>query len=183
MDLEDILLHTCCGPCATYTTEHMVAAGYAPLMYYYNPNIHPYREWQKRKETLEDFAEKKGLPLLLEEEYDLSGFLRMVVGKENERCPLCYAMRLERTAIKARELGYKWFGTTLLISPYQQIEGICRTGEDLARKYGLNFYGEDLRPGYRRSREISRELGLYRQPYCGCIFSERDRYYKPPKSG
>ena len=119
---------------------------------------------------------------MLEEEYDLSGFLRMVVEKENERCPLCYAMRLEKTARKAKELGFKWFGTTLLISPYQQIEGICRTGEDLARKYGLNFYGEDLRPGYRRSRELSRELGLYRQPYCGCIYSERDRYYKPPKN-
>lgn len=179
--MKDILLHTCCGPCATYTTEHLVAAGYAPLMYYYNPNIHPYLEWRKRKEILEYFAGIKGLPLLLEEEYDLSGFLRMVVEKENERCPLCYAMRLEKTARKAKELGFKWFGTTLLISPYQQIEEICRTGEDLARKYGLSFYGEDLRPGYRRSRELSKELGLYRQPYCGCIYSERDRYYKPPK--
>jgi predicted adenine nucleotide alpha hydrolase (AANH) superfamily ATPase len=179
--MEDLLLHTCCGPCATYTTEHLAAAGFLPFMYYHNPNIHPYREWQKRKETLADFARIKGLPLLVEEDYDLSGFLRMVVEKENERCPLCYAMRLGKTAEKARELGYKWFGTTLLISPYQQIEKIRQIGEDLARKHGLNFYGEDLRPGYRRSRELSQEFGLYRQPYCGCIFSERDRYYKPPK--
>lgn len=174
-----ILLHTCCGPCATYTTEYLAGQGYAPVMYYYNPNIHPYREWKKRKETLAFFAERKEIPLLLEEDYDLTGFLRRVVYNEEERCALCYTMRLEKTAVKAKELGYKWFGTTLLISPYQNINDIRRTGEQLACEHGLNFYGEDLRPGYPKSRELSRELGLYRQSYCGCIYSEKERYYKP----
>lgn len=177
----EILLHTCCGPCATYTTQHLAGQGYSPVMYYYNPNIHPYREWKKRKDTLKFFAKEKEIPLLLEEDYDLTGFLRRVVYKEEERCAICYTMRLEKTAVKAKELGYKWFGTTLLISPYQNIEDICRTGERLAREHGLNFHGEDLRSGYPKSCELSRKLGLYRQPYCGCIYSEKDRYYKPAK--
>ncbi len=179
MEKTEILLHTCCGPCATYTTQHLTTQGFAPVMYFYNPNIHPYREWKKREETLAFFAGQKGIPLIVEDDYDLTGFLRQVVYREEERCALCYAMRLEKTAVKAKELGYQWFGTTLLISPYQKIEAIRRTGEELAREHGLNFYGEDLRPGYPKSRELSRELGLYRQPYCGCIYSEKERYYKP----
>lgn len=176
-----LLLHTCCGPCATYSTEHVAAEGFAPIMYYYNPNIHPYQEWERRKDSLKTFAELKEVPLLIEEEYDMPEFLQRVVFHEKERCRFCYEMRLVRTAEKARELGIKWFGTTLLISPYQKRDLLINTGEELAEKYGLRFYAGDLRPGFKKSQQLAKELGLYRQGYCGCIYSESDRYYKPPK--
>ncbi|NLY90665.1 MAG: epoxyqueuosine reductase QueH [Firmicutes bacterium] len=179
----DLLLHTCCGPCATYSTEFLMEQGYAPTMYYYNPNIHPYKEWERRKESLEKFAALKQIPLLLEEEYELSAFLQQTVFHEEERCGLCYRMRLEKTARKAQELGVSVFGTTLLISPYQNRDLLCQVGEELAAKYNLTFCDLDLRPGFRRSQQLAREYELYRQGYCGCIFSERDRYYKPKKKG
>ncbi|HEY8392628.1 MAG TPA: epoxyqueuosine reductase QueH [Capillibacterium sp.] len=177
----DLLLHTCCGPCATYSTEFLKEQGYTPTMYYYNPNIHPYKEWERRKESLEKFAALKQIPLLLEEEYELSAFLQQTVFHEQERCGICYRMRLEKTAQKAQELGFPVFGTTLLISPYQNRELLCQIGGELAVKYNLTFCAVDLRPGFRRSQQLAREYDLYRQGYCGCIFSERDRYYKPKK--
>ena len=179
----ELLLHTCCGPCATYSTEYLREQGYAPTMYYYNPNIHPYKEWQRRKESLEKLASLKKLPLLLEETYELSVFLQRTVPHEKERCGICYRIRLEKTARQAQALGIPAFGTTLLISPYQNRELICKVGGELAAAYNLSFCDLDLRPGFRRSQELAREYELYRQGYCGCIFSERDRYYKPSRAG
>lgn len=176
----DLLLHTCCGPCATYSTGYLSQKGFDLTMYYYNPNIHPYKEWKRRKESLETFSELKNLPLIMEEEYDMPEFLRKVVFHEQERCGFCYQIRLEKTALKAKELGIDWFGTTLLISPYQNRDLICELGEKLARQYKLSFCTDDLRPGFRKSQQLARELDLYRQGYCGCIYSESDRYYKPP---
>ena len=182
--MKDILLHTCCGPCATYSTEHLAELGYSPTLYYYNPNIHPYKEWERRREALQQFAGGKNLPLIVEEEYGLSEFLQQTVFHEQERCGICYRMRLGQTARKAKELGFPCFGTTLLISPYQNRELLCQIGHELAKQHQLTFCDVDLRPGFRRSQQLARELGLYRQGYCGCIFSERDRYYKPkPKPG
>lgn len=177
----ELLLHTCCGPCATYSTEYLFTKGYSPTMYYYNPNIHPYKEWERRQESLQKFAELKNLPLIREEEYALSEFLQQTVFHEQERCGFCYRMRLGQTALKAKELGFNYFGTTLLISPYQNRELLCQIGQELAAEHHLTFCEEDLRPGFRRSQQMARELELYRQGYCGCIFSERDRYYKPKK--
>ena len=148
-------------------------------MYYYNPNIHPYKEWQRRKESLEKLASAIKLPLILEEAYELSSFLQRTLPREQERCGICYRMRLEKTARQAQVLGIPVFGTTLLISPYQNRELICQIGSELAAAYNLSFCDLDLRPGFRRSQELAREYGLYRQGYCGCIFSERDRYYRP----
>lgn len=181
----DILLHTCCGPCATYSTEHLAKEGYSPTMYYYNPNIHPFREWKQRREALKTFANTKELPLIIEEEYDMPDFLRQVVFHEKERCGFCYRLRLTKTAEKAKELGVEWFGTTLLISPYQNRELILAIGKELAEEANLRFYEGDFRPGFRRSQEMAKELGLYRQGYCGCIYSECERYAKKrnrPKS-
>ena len=98
----ELLLHTCCGPCATYSTEHLAALGYSPTMYYYNPNIHPFKEWERRREALQIFAEQKKFPLMVEEEYGLSEFLQQTVFHEQERCGICYRMRLEQTARKAK---------------------------------------------------------------------------------
>ena len=176
--MMDLLLHTCCGPCATSSTEFLLEQGYEPTMYYYNPNIHPYKEWERRKESLEKFAGLKEIPLILEEEYELSAFLQQTLPHELERCGFCYRMRLNKTARKAQALGFPAFGTTLLISPYQNRELICAVGQELAAEYNLIFCDLDLRPGFRRSQQLAREYELYRQGYCGCIFSERDRYYK-----
>ncbi|HBK69106.1 MAG TPA: hypothetical protein DEB05_01455 [Firmicutes bacterium] len=176
----DLLLHTCCGPCATYSTLYLAQKKFSPTMYYYNPNIHPYKEWEKRKDSLQSFAGLKQLPLIIEEEYELSEFLQRTVFHEHERCGFCYQMRLEKTALKAKELGFAWFGTTLLISPYQNRELICSIGRKLAQELNLSFCDEDLRPGFRKSQQLAREFELYRQGYCGCIYSERDRYYKSP---
>ncbi|HHT05034.1 MAG TPA: epoxyqueuosine reductase QueH [Hydrogenispora sp.] len=178
----ELLLHTCCGPCATYSTEFLQEQGYVPTMYYYNPNIHPYKEWQRRKESLEKLAVLKKLPLVLEEAYELSAFLQRTVPYENERCGICYRMRLEQTARQAQAMGIPAFGTTLLISPYQNRDLICQIGNELAAVYNLSFCDLDLRPGFRRSQQLARDYELYRQGYCGCIFSERDRYYKPKGS-
>lgn len=178
----ELLLHTCCGPCATYSTEFLREQGYAPTMYYYNPNIHPYQEWRRRKESLEKFAARQKLPLLLEEAYDLSTFLQRIVPHEEERCGICYRIRLEKTARQAQAMRIPVFGTTLLISPYQNRDLICQVGHELAAAYNLSFCDLDLRPGFRRSQQLARDYELYRQGYCGCIFSERDRYYKPKGS-
>ena len=174
----DMLLHTCCGPCATYSTEHLAAEGFKPTMYYYNPNIHPFREWKQRREALKTFAQIKKIPLMIEEEYAMAEFLRRAVFHEKERCKFCYELRLAKTAEKAKELGIEWFGTTLLISPYQNRELILKTGADLAAQYNLRFYQGDFRPGFKKSQETAKELGLYKQGYCGCIYSEFERYAK-----
>jgi|SRR5690554_1133314 len=174
----DILLHTCCGPCATYSTEHLLSEGFTPLMYYNNPNIHPFREWKRRREALKTFAQIRKLPLLIEEEYEMQKFLRKINLHEQERCQYCYELRLNKTAEKAKELGIEWFGTTLFISPYQNREMILKIGTDLAAHYNLRFYERDFRPGFRRSQEVADELGLYKQGYCGCIYSEFERYAK-----
>ena len=173
-----ILLHTCCGPCACYTTKHLLEEGLQPTLYFYNPNIHPYQEQKLRLEGFRRLAAYRGLPALVEPGYELEEFLKAVAVDPQKRCAECYRIRLSRTAAKAKELGFELFGTTLLISPYQNRELICETGHGLARRYGLRFYDADFRPGFRESQNIAKELGLYRQKYCGCIYSEKERYYR-----
>ncbi len=152
--------------------------GLAPTLFFYNPNIHPYQEQIRRRDGLRQLAELRKLPLIEEPGYELDQFLGRVAAAPNGRCEHCYRMRLERTAAKAKELGFKRFGTTLLISPYQNRELLCAIGRELGEQYDLEFHEEDFRPGFRASQAEAKELGLYRQGYCGCIYSERDRYYK-----
>ncbi len=173
-----IFLHTCCGPCACYTTERLTEEGFQPTLFFYNPNIHPYQEQQRRRDALRELASVRQLPLLEEPGYALEEFLRQVAAEPQQRCGQCYRIRLAKTAAKAKELGFDCFSTTLLISPYQNRELICQTGHQLAAESGLRFYDEDFRPGFRQSQAAARELGLYRQGYCGCIYSEKERYYK-----
>ena len=176
-----MLLHTCCGPCASYTTLKLGEEGVSPTLFFYNPNIHPYQEQVQRRDSLMKLAEIRNLPVLVEPGYELEEFLAQVAAAPDKRCPVCYRMRLGRTAAKAKELGMDSFGTTLLISPYQNRELICSIGHELAEANDLRFYDADLRPGFRQSQALAKEYGLYRQKYCGCIYSEKDRYYKPPE--
>jgi predicted adenine nucleotide alpha hydrolase (AANH) superfamily ATPase len=176
--MTSILLHACCGPCATYVVDALRSQGLEVSAYWYNPNIHPFREHRLRLEAMETFAQAAALPLIVEEGYDMLEYFRAVVGHESERCADCYRMRLAKTAEVARQRGIDAFTTTLLISPYQQLELIREIGEELGREHGVAFHYEDFTPGFRESHRMSRKMGLYRQGYCGCIYSEYERYGK-----
>lgn len=174
--MASLLLHTCCAPCATGCIEHWREAG--ATLFWYNPNIHPFSEHQRRLQTLQDYVKTAGVPLIVAEGYDVVDYFRVVVGHERERCGYCFRLRLSMTAAVAKLRGFDAFATTLLISPYQNQELLKETGEDIAQKQGVRFAFEDLRPRYGESRRVSKELDLYRQKYCGCIYSEWERFSK-----
>jgi predicted adenine nucleotide alpha hydrolase (AANH) superfamily ATPase len=176
--MTSVLLHACCGPCSTYVVNRLHEQGLDVSAFWYNPNVHPFREHQRRLEAMELFARATGLTLIIDEGYDILKYFQVVVGHESERCPDCYRLRLSRTARVAKERGFDAFTTTLLISPYQDHEVICKLGEELGRMWGVGFHYEDFRPGFRESHRMSRELGLYHQGYCGCVYSEWERYGK-----
>jgi predicted adenine nucleotide alpha hydrolase (AANH) superfamily ATPase len=173
----EILLHICCAPCATYTVNKLKEDGFEPTGYFYNPNIHPFTEYRRRLETVQQYAEAMKLDMVYNDEYMLEEFIKPAL-EINNRCSLCYAIRLKETARQASDMGYKSFTSTLLISPYQKHEMIQEIAEGFASEYGVEFYYQDFRVGYRETFGICRDLGLYRQPYCGCIFSEKERYYR-----
>ena len=173
-----VLLHTCCGPCTLYPLRVLRGEGVEPVGFFYNPNIHPYREFRRRMTALREVAEKRDLEVIWHRDYGLREFLREVVFREEDRCEVCYYLRLRETARLARSLGYPAFSTTLLYSPFQKHELLRDIGETLARRFGLTFFYRDFREGYRRGQKEALELGIYRQAYCGCIFSEEERYDK-----
>ncbi|RMD52524.1 MAG: hypothetical protein D6828_05580 [Nitrospirae bacterium] len=173
-----ILLHTCCSNCTIYPFKKLSREGHNITGLWFNPNIHPYTEYKARKESMERLSEEWNIDMVYIDEYGLVDFLRMVVGREKERCLHCYRMRLKRTAQEAKTSDFDAFSTTLTISPYQNIELIRSIGEEIAEEYGIDFYYEDFRRGFREAMTISKELGLYRQKYCGCIYSEMERYKK-----
>lgn len=175
-----ILYHACCGVCSLYPIKLMQEEGTEFALYYANPNIHPYKEWKERKKTFVEVAEMYRVKYFIEKEYPLEQFLREQLTYGN-RCEYCYRSRLELTARKAEEEGYDTISTTLFISPYQNRELILKVGEETAAAHGLNFYGRDFREGFQYAQDLAVEKGLYRQKYCGCIFSERDRYMKRKK--
>ena len=181
----NILLHACCGPCSCYPTEQLKQEGHSFDILFYNPNIHPYQEFKHRLSTLREFCEKKQLKLIINKTYDLETCVRGMLEEPTVRCAYCYRMRLYNVAQFAKENGYDAFSTTLLVSPYQKHELIRQTAEEAAKLYDIPFYYEDFRVGYQRGVDISLEMGLYRQQYCGCVFSERDRYqpFKKRKPG
>ncbi len=166
-----VLLHTCCGPCATYVVDALLKEGFEITLFFYNPNIHPFDEYARRYKSFVDYALYKGLKVEMPFAYNPLEFFRWIREPE-ERCAHCYEMRLGRTAQWARQRGYSFFATTLTISPYQKIENIFKVGENLQKKEQVVFLRKDFRSGFAESVKISRELGLYRQNYCGCIFSK-----------
>jgi predicted adenine nucleotide alpha hydrolase (AANH) superfamily ATPase len=172
----NILLHVCCGPCAAYPVKSLVENGHHLTGFFYNPNIHPYTEFSERLEAVKKFANQAGVKMIYHDEYDLRGFLRLVLFREDERCRFCYQMRLLRTAVVAKRGSFDAFTSTLLISPHQNHDLIKGIGEQVARGVGVPFFYQDFRPGYREGYELSKEHDLYRQSYCGCVFSEYERY-------
>jgi predicted adenine nucleotide alpha hydrolase (AANH) superfamily ATPase len=171
-----ILLHTCCGPCALYPLRTMRVAGHDVTGFFYNPNIHPYQEYILRRDAVVRMAELESMPLVMRDDYDLEEFLTNVAAAPEKRCSYCYASRLRATAQVAAEQGFDAFTAALLYSRYQNHEEIRESGEKLGREYGVAFHYQDFRPGWQEGIHLSRELGLYRQQYCGCIYSEKERY-------
>jgi hypothetical protein len=220
-----ILLHICCANCAISPIEKIREKGNAVVGFFFNPNIHPYQEYQKRLESLRRYSGETGLEVICRDEYLLEEFLRNVSHRMNpvrnssrydskpsgalnsfgiilksnpakggtteqrgiisngvkERCQHCYALRLEATAQEAKNQGFDAFSTTLLESAHQNHALIKETGERIGKELGIPFYYEDFRQGWRKGVEVSKAMGLYRQQYCGCIYSEKERFLKENK--
>lgn len=172
------LMHICCAPCANRPIARLREEGVSVSGFWFNPNIHPYTEYQARKRTLEDYAREIGMKLVIGGTYDLHSFITAVAGDIGGRCSYCYRVRMEAAARYAAENGFDSFTTSLLISPYQNHEAIAAAAREMGERYGVEFLYRDFRPNFREGNRRARELGLYMQKYCGCVFSEQDRYQK-----
>ena len=173
-----LLMHTCCAPCSVYCIDSLRNENIEPTLYWFNPNIHPYIEYKTRRDTLIEYSKMIDIKLIINEEYGLDSFCKNVVSDLPNRCTnYCYRIRLEQTIKYAKENGFDIFTTTLFVSPYQKHEEIKKICEELERKYDIEFLYRDFRVGFREGQAKARELGLYMQKYCGCIFSEEIRYY------
>lgn len=176
--MENVLMHTCCAPCSLSCIEPLREEGIEPIAFWYNPNIHPWKEYEARRDCLLDFAPTIGMQTVVLEEYGLRDFVRHIAEDIDHRCTWCYEHRLEVTAKYAAEHGYEAFTSTLLASIYQRHDLIAQAAERYAKQYGVQFLYRDFRPNFRAGNAKARELGFYMQKYCGCVFSEEDRYQK-----
>jgi hypothetical protein len=147
--------------------------------YFYGSNIHPYSEYLRRRQTLIEYAETIDLKMILSETYDLEHFLRNVVYREKQRCLFCYEERLRTTALMARRGKFDAFSTTLLYSKFQKHDTIRSIGTSVAQEVGIPFVYQDFRQGWKEGVRTSKAMGMYRQQYCGCIYSEKERYHRP----
>ena len=173
-------MHICCAPCSIYPYKELTENKTDSVVgFFYNPNIHPYTEYNLRKDSVEEYSKKTGLEVIFHK-YDIENFFRQVSGHERfrERCQVCWRMRLEETAGYAAKNNFNFFTTTLLVSPYQDQDAIRQIGSDISAHSGVNFIYKDFRSGFRASQEEAKKEALYRQRYCGCVFSERERYEK-----
>jgi predicted adenine nucleotide alpha hydrolase (AANH) superfamily ATPase len=170
------LLHICCAPCTIYPLRILKGEGNEVTGLFHNPNIHPYLEYRKRLETVETYTDQAGLTIIREEGYRPEEYLRQIAFREEERCRYCYLLRLARTAQIARRDRFDAFTTTLLYSRFQKHDLIRTISEIVAVQQGIPFLYRDFREGWTEGVRISKEIGMYRQPYCGCIYSERERF-------
>ncbi len=174
--MEHILLHTCCAPCSITCIDQLREEGREPVSYWNNPNIHPWTEYRQRRDALVAYTRQVGVKLVLDGDYGIRPFTAAVAADPDHRCGWCYAVRLESAARYAAENGFSAFTTTLLVSPYQNRELLLATGFSMGEKYAVEFLPCDFRPRFREGQDRARALGLYMQKYCGCIYSEEDRY-------
>ena len=175
------LLHICCAPCANQCIDVLRAEGFAVTGFWYNPNIHPFTEYRQRRNCLREYAAAISLPLIERNDYGLRPFVREVAQDITGRCVKCYEMRLFETARQAKEGGFDSFTSSLFISPFQNHELMAETAQRAADAYGIEFLYRDFRPYFRDGQEKAKELGFYMQKYCGCVFSEEERYLKKTK--
>ncbi len=179
-----LLLHSCCAPCSSYVISYL-SSYFDITILYYNPNIYPYSEYLKRKNEqirLIKEIDKVNKVEIIDCDYDNDLYEKQIKGLESEpergkRCEVCYYLRMEKTASKAKEMGFDYFGTTLSVSPYKNSVLINEIGKKLATKYDINWLYSDFkkRDGYKKSISLSHKYNLYRQNYCGCIYSKQNR--------
>ena len=174
--MEKTLLHICCAPCSITCIDQLREDGVEPTGYWNNPNIHPWTEYRQRRDTLVGYAKQVGVKLVLDGDYGIRPFTAAVAADPDHRCAWCYAARLGAAAQYAADNGFGSFTSTLLVSPYQNRELLLATGFAMGEKYGVEFLPYDFRPRFREGQDRARALGLYMQKYCGCIYSEEDRY-------
>lgn len=174
--MKKLLLHVCCAPCASYVIK-LLQADYDITAYFYNPNIYPDEEYDRRFLEVKRYLVKIKLPFI-SEAYDQENWFNLVKGHENDpekgdRCTICYKMRLEKTVQYAKENGFDLFATDLSISPHKDAKRINKIGKELEEKHGIKFLKADFKKqeGFKKSLIISKEEGFYRQDYCGCIYS------------
>ena len=172
-----LLLHTCCAPCLIYPLEQLRKNGHEVAGFFYNPNIHPCSEYNKRSQAVKDLG--CGCEVFYPE-YNPQEFFRAVNLFEagSQRCAMCWSLRLRQTAKAAKDKEFDCFSTTLLVSPYQDQEALKNIGEGVAQVEGIKFYYEDFRPGFRNAHDQAKQKGIYCQKYCGCLYSEKERYKK-----
>jgi predicted adenine nucleotide alpha hydrolase (AANH) superfamily ATPase len=179
--VDKLLLHVCCGPCASASIPAFRSDFAEVRGFFFNPNIHPFMEYRRRSTGAQEVAERTSIALMQDPSYDpTEWFARVAAGGGSadggSRCARCISLRLERTAAAAAAQGCGAFSTTLSISPWQDHEAIRSGGSEAAQRYGVEFVYEDLRCLYPESRRLSRQWGVYRQKYCGCLVSEWERY-------
>ncbi|HWI41070.1 MAG TPA: epoxyqueuosine reductase QueH [Verrucomicrobiae bacterium] len=171
-----VLLHACCAPCSIFPLRTLRGEGAEVTAFFFNHNIHPYQEYRRRLETVRQWSELEGVELQVRDEYLLDDFLAAVAREPAARCAYCYASRLEAAAQAAAQGGFDAFTSSLLYSRFQKHDLIRELGELAGERHGVRFLYADYRSGWQEGIRVSREMGLYRQQYCGCIYSERDRY-------
>ena len=171
-----VLLHTCCAPCSIYPVQVLRQMDMEVMGFFYRYNIHPFQECMKREATLNEYASQIGLKVIWQQGYKLEEFLQSIVFREKNRCSICYHDRLAHTAVIAKKGKFDAFSTTLLYSKFQKHETIKSIGESVAKKYSIKFLYHDFREGWKSGIEQSKHLNMYRQQYCGCIYSEKERY-------
>jgi epoxyqueuosine reductase len=173
-----VLLHICCAPCSIFPVEVLREEGNEVMGFFFRNNIHPYTECIKREQTLKEYAETIKLKVIYQKGYELEKFLQIIAFREAERCRICYHERLYAACKVAKKGNFDAFSSTLLYSKFQNHELICSTGKAIGKKEGIKFLHRDFREGWKHGIEKSKQLKMYRQQYCGCIYSEKQRYFK-----
>jgi predicted adenine nucleotide alpha hydrolase (AANH) superfamily ATPase len=171
-------MHICCAPCSIFPINRLRSEAMEIRGFFYRHNIHPWKECERREEALRAYAETISLPVIYQKGYDMEVFLQNVAFRESDRCRYCYHDRLKTTALLAKRGRFDCFTSTLLYSKFQQHDVIRATGEAVAKSTGIPFLYRDFREGWKEGVDQSKAFNMYRQPYCGCIYSEKERYYK-----
>lgn len=174
-----ILLHTCCAPCLVVPLDDLRAEGHDVTSFFYNPNIHPYSEFMRRKDALDSYVLSENVRLILgPQSEEMEEWFRQVAFREDQRCVVCFHLRMQKTAITAMEKGFDAFSTTLFYSRFQKHELLKEVCDSLSAQLGISFVYRDWRPKWNEGVKRYRSSGLYRQKYCGCIYSEKERVSK-----
>ena len=169
-----LLMHLCCAPCGVYPIQTLLDEGVQVEGFFYNPNIHPLEEYERRRDTVREYAEKTGLLVAYREGF-MQAEWEQYPGCADNRCRMCYAIRMDQAAAAAKAGNYDAFTTSLLVSPYQKHDLIRDLAERAGQKHGVRFEYRDFRPGFRQGQQMAKDMGLYRQKYCACIHSLHER--------